>query len=137
MRRGEAELSVALRILSAEGWLAQRSKAVRARLRAIAKMRHFAKDERIYLVGDPPNGVFGLVSGSLKISYPRGDGENYTAHRAGSGFWIGDLALFSDQPRLVSVHAAEPTVSAHLPVQDLARLVREDPRLYADFYSLT
>jgi CRP-like cAMP-binding protein len=35
------------------------------------------------------------------------------------------------------VHAAEPTLTVHLSAQDLARLVREDPRLYADFYSLT
>ena len=106
-----------MRILSAQGWLAQRSKATRARLGTIAKLRNFAKDERVYLAGDPPNGVFGLVGGSINLSYPRGDGENYTVHRAGSGFWFGDLALFSDRPRLVSVHAAEPTVTVHLSVR--------------------
>lgn len=137
MKRDESGLAEAMRILCAQGWFAQRSEATRERLAAIAKLRNFAKDERIYLVGDTPNGIFGLVSGSLNISYPRGDGEDYTAHRAGSGFWFGDLALFSDQPRLVSVHAAEPTVMVHLAVPDLARLVREDPRLYADFYALT
>jgi CRP-like cAMP-binding protein len=134
---GDSDLSVALHALAAQGWFAQRSEATRARLSGIARLRHFAKDERLYLVGDAPNGVFGLVSGSLNISYPRGDGEDYTVHRAGAGFWFGDLALFSDQPRLVSAHAAEPTVTVHLASQDLARLVREDPRLYADFYSLT
>ncbi len=137
MKRDDSELASALRILSEQGWFAQRSEATRARLAAIAKLRHFAKDERIYLAGDMANGVFGLVSGSLNFSYPRGDGEDYTAHRAGVGFWVGDLALFSDQPRLVSAHAAEPTVTVHLPVNDLTRLVREDPRLYADFYALT
>jgi CRP-like cAMP-binding protein len=137
MKRGESDLAEAMRILGAQGWLAQRSKATRARLGTVAKLRNFAKDERVYLAGDPPNGIFGLVSGSLNISYPRGDGEDYTAHRAGPGFWFGDLALFSCQPRLVTVRAAEPAVMAHLPVPDLARLVREDPRLYADFYALT
>lgn len=134
---GGSDLAAALDALAAQGWFAQRSKATRALLGSIAKLRHFAKDERIYLVGDPPNGVFGLVSGSINISYPRGDGEDYTVHRAGSKFWFGDLALFSDQPRLVSIHAAEPTVTVHLASPDLARLVREDPRLYGDFYSLT
>jgi CRP-like cAMP-binding protein len=137
MKRGESDLAEAMRILSTQGWFSQRSKATRARLSTIAKLRHFAKDERVYLSGDPPNGIFGLISGSLNISYPRGDGEDYTVHRAGPGFWFGDLALFSHQPRLVTVRAAEPTAIAHLPVQDLARLVREDPRLYADFYTLT
>jgi len=89
------------------------------------------------LAGDPPNGVFGLVSGSLNLSIPRADGENYTVHRAGTGFWFGDLALFSQGTRLVSIHAAEPTRVVHLPVRDLRKLVEEDARLYADFYALT
>jgi CRP/FNR family transcriptional regulator, cyclic AMP receptor protein len=81
--------------------------------------------------------AFGLVSGSLNISFPRNDGEDYTLHRAGPGFWVGDLALFSKGPRLVSTRAAEPTQMVQLPVKDLARLVRDDPHLYADFYALT
>jgi CRP/FNR family transcriptional regulator, cyclic AMP receptor protein len=106
MNKSASDLASAIRVLEAQGWFSQRTKATRGRLAAIAKLCHFAKDELIYLAGDPPNGVFGLVSGSLNISYPRGDGEDYTAHRAGAGFWIGDVALFSEQPRLVSMRAA-------------------------------
>lgn len=130
-------LGPALETLSAQGWFSERSPEIRARLGAIAKLRNFAKNNRLYLAGDPPNGMFGLISGSLNISIPRADGDDYTAHRAGTGFWIGDLALFSQGPRLVSVHAAEPTLMVHLPAHELNRLVEEDPRLYADFYPLT
>lgn len=131
------DMASALDVLAGQGWFSKRSDGTRAKLGAIAKLRCFAKDDRIYLAGDPPNGMFGLISGSLNISIPRGDGENYTAHRAGTGFWLGDLALFSQGPRLVSVHAAEPTLMVHLPARALSRLVEEDPRLYADFYPLT
>jgi CRP-like cAMP-binding protein len=137
MNQGTADLDSALSVLASQGWFSQRSKAARVKLAAIAKLRRFAKDELIYHVGDAPNGVFGLISGSLNISYPRADGEDYTIHRAGSGFWVGDLALLSTAPRLVSIRAAEPTVLVQLPGQELARLVRDDPRLYADFYPLT
>ena len=131
------DLSRALEILAAQGWLSRRANEDRARLGAIAKLRCFAKGDRVYLAGDKPNGVFGLVSGSLNLSIPRADGEDYTVHRAGAGFWFGDLALFSQGIRLVSVHAAEPTVTVHFPAHDLRKLVEEDPRLYADFYALT
>jgi CRP-like cAMP-binding protein len=137
MTQASPELNSALRILEAQGWFSQRSKATRAKLSAIAKLRSFAKDERIYLAGDPANGVFGLVCGSLNISFPRGDGEDYAIHRAGAGFWIGDLAMLANKPRLVSVRAAEPTVMVQFSVQDLTKLLREDPRLYADFCELT
>lgn len=131
------DLVRALEILATQGWFSQRSAKTRAALGAIAKLRRFAKNDRIYLAGDAPNGMFGLISGSLNISIPRADGEDYTAHRAGAGFWIGDLALFSQGTRLVSVHAAEPTLMVQLPAHDLYLLVEEDPRLYAEFYPLT
>jgi CRP-like cAMP-binding protein len=137
MTPGRSDLASALRALAARGWLAERSKATRARLGAIAKLRNFTTGELIYLAGDAPNGVFGLVLGSLNVSFPRNDGEDYTLHRAGTGFWVGDLALFSSGVRLVSIRAAEPTLMVHLPVHDLAKLLRNDPRLYADFYALT
>ena len=137
MNPGRSDLAAAINVLVAQGWFSQRSEETRARLSAIAKLRNFAKDELVYLAGDAPNGVFGLVAGSLNVSFPRGDGEDYTLHRAGSGFWVGDLALFSSGVRLVSVRAAEPSLMVHLPVHDLEALIRDDPRLYADFYALT
>ena len=130
-------LSRALEIVSSQGWFSKRSAETQAQLSEIAKLRSFAKDDVIYLTGDAPNGVFGLVSGSLNVSIPRGDGEDYTIHRAGAGFWFGDLALISEAARLVSVHAAEPTVMVHLPARALKRLIARQPRLYADFYALT
>lgn len=137
MQKPLPSLDAALRILEKQGWFAQRSKETRALLGAIGKLRHFAKDEAIYLAGDAPNGVFGLVSGSLNISYPRADGEDYTVHRAGSGFWIGDAALFAKGTRLVSIRAAEPTTMVQLPFRELTRLLRDNARLYADFYALS
>ena len=91
MNPGRSDLAAAINVLAAQGWFSQRSEETRARLSAIAKLRNFAKDELVYLAGDPPNGVFGLVAGSLNVSFPRGDGEDYTLHRAGSGFWTAML----------------------------------------------
>jgi CRP/FNR family cyclic AMP-dependent transcriptional regulator len=137
MPQERANLAAALRALEEQGWFSQRSEATRAKLRAIAKLRNFSKNELVYMAGDAPNGVFGLVSGSLNVSFPQADGQDYTMHRAGCCFWVGDLALFSEGPRLVSVRAAEPTQMVQLPAKELARLVRDDPQLYADFYALT
>lgn len=131
------DLDEAVRLLEERGWFSQRSKEVRLRLRATAKLRLFEAGERIYLAGDRPNGVFGLVHGSIDISFPRSDGEDYVMHRAGAGFWIGDLAVLSGGVRLVSIRAAEPTSMIQLPAQDLNRLISDDPLLYADFYALT
>jgi CRP-like cAMP-binding protein len=100
-------------------------------------VRDFQEDEPLYLEGDTPNGVFGLVSGSLNLSIPRSDGEDFVFHRAQVGFWVGDLALFADATRLVSIRAAEPSRLVHLPAERILQLVDRHPGLHRDFYRLT
>ncbi|BAQ18198.1 Crp/Fnr family transcriptional regulator [Methyloceanibacter caenitepidi] len=137
MKKDAWNLERALEVLCSRGWLSERGKEIQKRLAGIARLRIFEAHEPIYLAGQNPNGVFGLVEGSVKLAFPRNDGEDYIAHYAGTGFWFGDLALFSNAPRLVSIHAAEPTTMVQLSPQGIARLVREDPKLHADFYALT
>jgi len=137
MTTNVSDLDGALRILQSRGWFSERSKETQRRLADIAKLRTFATNQPVYLTGEAPNGIFGLVQGSINIAFPRNDGEDYIAHHAGSGFWVGDLALFAKGPRLVSIHAAEPTTMVQLRPRDVARLVREDPKLHTDFYALT
>lgn len=137
MKKAPWDLDGALRVLQAHGWYSERSKETQKKLAGIARLRTFDTRQPIYLTGQVPNGVFGLVDGSIKIAFPRNDGEDYIAHHAGSGFWAGDLAFFASAPRLVSIHAAEPTTMVQLQPQGIKRLLREDPRLHTDFYVLT
>ena len=137
MKNGSWDLESALSVLRSHGWFSQRSEETQKRLAGIARLRSFDTNEPIYLSGQAPNGVFGLVQGSTNAAFPRNDGEEYIAHHSGAGSWIGDLALFADAPRLVSLHAAEPTVMVQLQPQGILRLVKEDPRLHADFYALS
>ncbi|ODA66720.1 cAMP-activated global transcriptional regulator CRP [Methyloligella halotolerans] len=130
-------LTEALTILEQRGWFAGRGADKQKRFASIARLKHYDAGEAVYLMGDVPTGIFGLVTGSLDCSFPRSDGEDYVMHRAGAGFWVGDLALLSEKPRLISIYAAEPTTLVQLPIQELSNLVREDPSLYADFYQLT
>lgn len=120
-----------------EGWFAERSEESRRQLASIAVIRDYDHDEPLYLAGDPPNGVFGLVSGSLNLSIPRPDGEDFVFHRAKSGFWVGDLALFAGATRLISVRAAEPSRLIHLPADRIRQLADLYPTLHQDFYRLT
>jgi CRP-like cAMP-binding protein len=45
--------------------------------------------------------------------------------------------MFAKGVRLVSVRAAEPTTMVQLPIRELMRLLRDDARLYGDFYALS
>ncbi|OSP55290.1 hypothetical protein BV911_08230 [Pseudoruegeria sp. SK021] len=124
-------------VATSSGWFSTRSQHTRDRLSNIAKLHVFDAGQSIYRFGDPANGIFGLVSGSFEIMIPRADGMDITIYKADPGYWIGDLAQFSGETRLVSLVAAELTQVLHLPQPELVQLLAEDPRLYADFYELS
>jgi CRP-like cAMP-binding protein len=130
-------LDQAWQLLESSGWLAELDSARRQRLRAIARMRVCEADEYLYLPGDSPDGVYGLVEGTLDVLVPRLDGEEQLVHRAEAGFWIGDLALFARQRRLVGVRARSNCRLVYLPQDQLQLVIREEPGLIGDFYMLT
>jgi CRP-like cAMP-binding protein len=135
--QGSPDLASALRVLASQGWFSQRSKATRDRLSDIGRLRKFAGRDLICQAGGPPVGLFGLVSGTVSISLPRGDGERYTVKRSDAGFWSGNFPPLSYGLRFACLHTVSPTVMVHLSHHDLTRLVREDPRLYADLFELS
>ena len=124
-------------ILLATGWLAERAPAVQTLLLSGAQRRRFEKGEQVYAVGDPADGLYGLISGSFEITVPGDDGVETLIHRADTGFWIGDLALFADQPRLVSIAATAPTETLFLPQPFIRNAVTQNTDLLRDFYDLT
>ena len=130
-------VSSAWPVLESRGWLGGRSTEVREALRGIARVHALESGQYLYAAGSKPNGVFGLVEGAIDIGIPRADGEELIVHRADPGFWIGDLALFADQLRLVSVRAVTSSRFVHLPQERLLRLVQERPAVVNDFYELT
>lgn len=137
MGSGEVSLASALAIVSKRGWFSDRTDAFRSDVARIARLRRFAPGEPIYLFGDEPDGIYGLVEGGLDVAIPRADGMDLTAHRADPGFWVGDLAMFVGQTRLVSLIAASRTQVIHLPQNALQRLVEAEPDYLRDFYALT
>jgi CRP-like cAMP-binding protein len=124
-------------LLHRTGWLAGRAPETRAALLAGGRLRQFDAGETVYRYDDPPDGMYALLSGSLSVAIPNDIGSEYTIYQASPGFWIGDLALFSDQKRLVSVTAVTEAKVFFVPQAHLAKLVRDRPALLRDFYVLT
>lgn len=124
-------------MLARRGWLGGRSPAVRDLLRPFARLREFAAGDVLYRADDLPNGVFGLVDGVLEIAVPGMDGEEGLFHRAEPGFWVGDLALFAGQRRLVTIRAAGRCIVVHLSQEGLGSVIAKNPAVTRDFYELS
>ena len=77
----------------------------------------FRAGATIYSVGDPPGGMYGLVSGKFAISIAPGERGAHIAHFARSGTWFGEAAAFTEQPRRIG----SPMVCSEQSIGQLAR----------------
>lgn len=136
-KKRSKSLMEACAVLSKMGWLSTRSEKTRALILAKARIRNFSENQPLYSAGDSANGLFGMISGGVRLYVSGRDGDHVIGHRAETGFWVGDLALFADQKRLISVVAACETKTVWIPQAALLELVQLHPDLYRDFYDLT
>ncbi len=98
--------TISLEPLDRVGWLAAQPESFRDWVSRVARWRDVEAGEFLFQAGDPSDGLFGLASGSLEITFPLVAEEPVVIYRAEVGFWIGDNAELADEPRLVSVMAA-------------------------------
>jgi CRP-like cAMP-binding protein len=116
------------------GWLANQPAAFRAWTAEHARWRRFAAGETIYLAGDQPDGMYGLGSGALEVTFPLLGDEPVTIHRAEPGFWIGEAAMMAGATRMVSLSAAVESRVLHIPVGPLRELLDREPGVWRVLY---
>lgn len=100
----------------------------------LGRWREFGAREIIYAAGSQPDGLYGLASGTLEISFPLVGEEEVTLHRAEPGFWIGESAILAGQRRLVTLTAATHVKAMFLPQVELRRMIEAEPRHWGAFY---
>jgi CRP/FNR family transcriptional regulator, cyclic AMP receptor protein len=79
-------------------------------LAGLMRPRPYAKDEVIYLRGDPGTAFYVIASGKVKIALTSPDGKELILRRLGPGGFHGELALLDDEPRSADAIATEPSV---------------------------
>ena len=101
-----------------------------ARANGIRRSQNIEAQRRTVLfnAGDPPSGVYGIVSGVVKLSLPStARGEKVIA-LLGPGESFGMSALLSNKPHVVSAIAARDCTLLHIPQSSAVRAMRRDPK---------
>lgn len=144
LRNGDCPISINLESrlqkispLDTVGWLASQPLDLRIWAAEVGRWREFDGGQFIYHAGDPSDGIYGLGSGSLHLTFPLISEEPVIIHRGEVGFWIGDNAELAAVPRLVSVTAATDCRLFHLPSRAVQSLLREHPAHWRSFYALS
>jgi CRP-like cAMP-binding protein len=117
-------------------WFQRASAERRTALLGVGRVRQFKDQQRVYRFGDPPNGLYGLVSGDVRlIGYPAA-GRELLVLRLKPGGWFGELSTIDGGPRPQDAVSFGPSKVLHIPSRAFERLSRADPEILADLARL-
>jgi CRP-like cAMP-binding protein len=101
-----------------------------AELQAMAEHaieRRLARDEILFLAGDEAQGLFVIVSGSLRAFREGVDGREQVIHVERAGATIAELPVFDDKPYPSTVAAEEETLVLFLDKREVKSLCLKYP----------
>lgn len=94
--------------MSSDPWFGSLEEVERAEILANSDVVRLNEREYVFRKGDNPNGFFGLVRGSLKVSTLRSDGKEGILGVLEPGNWFGEASVVDGRPRSHDVIAVGP-----------------------------
>ena len=84
--------------------------------------------------GDPPCGIYFVDRGQVRAELPLPSGETTRLRTMGEGTIIGELGFYLQEPASANVITELPSTLYYLPMQALAKMEQNDPKLAAVFH---
>ena len=123
--------------LDKTGWLSDQPEAFRSWVADAAHWCRFGAGEFVFLAGDQSDGVYGLASGTVEITFPLYAAEPVAVYFAEVGFWAGESAELAEDPRHVSLMSVTESRMLHLTGSAIRALLSQQPRHWRSFYQLS
>lgn len=93
-----------------------------------ARVRHFARGERIFDIGDAADHLYVMVSGEARDSIVSADGGELTNSLWGPGMIVGEPGFFApDTTRVMALTAVDPVVLLTLARPDVMPFIERHP----------
>ncbi|MEK7285543.1 MAG: Crp/Fnr family transcriptional regulator [Chloroflexota bacterium] len=102
--------------------------ADRGELASRMRVRQFARDEVVFHRDDPAGHFFVIVAGTVKLTGADESGREVVIAILRGGDVFGELELFDDQPRSVTVTAITETQALALGREDFFEVLERNPR---------
>jgi CRP-like cAMP-binding protein len=122
-------------VLAEVGLFADLSPTELENLALLMRPRAYAKDEVIYLRGDPGTAFYLIISGKVKIALTSPDGKELILRRMGPGAFHGELALLDEEPRSADAIALEESVLLVLQRDAFRQFLQNHPAAAASLLS--
>lgn len=119
-----------LPVLQSGRWFAQLPPDFAHTLLALGQLRHLQAGEVLFLRGDAPCGLYGMVRGAVSISGTGGrpdEARSALLIRLEPPHWFGEISVFDNSARTHDAHATEPSTLLHVPHERLQQWLRAHP----------
>lgn len=126
-RRSYATTRAEPELLAQVGLFADLSSAELIGLAACMRPRPYARDEVVYLKGDPGTAFYVIASGRVKIALTSPDGKELILRRLAPGDFHGELALLDDEPRSADAIMTETGVQLVLQRDTFRQFLADHP----------
>jgi CRP/FNR family cyclic AMP-dependent transcriptional regulator len=120
----------ACRFLTARGWLARSPAKVRDAVLERCNLEDFERGQRVYSIGDPPTGLWGVVTGGFALEFATSEHGPHFAHSFRPGMWFGEGESFAPRPHFATISATRTSRCMHLPLPALEAVARDHPLIW-------
>lgn len=110
--------------------------ATLARIAALGIRRLYRKGETIFAQSDPGDGLYGVVTGRVRISASSADGKELFLNIMEPGDTFGEIALLDGRPRTASANATAASDVVVIPRDQFMGLLRREPELVSHVLEL-
>ncbi len=122
--------------LSKNPWLAALPARARAELISVAKIRRFAEHERVHSKGGEPDGLYGLLSGEVRVSASSYAGDEIVFTRLRPGQWFGEIGILDGGEKTHDAHAVAMSELAILPRKAILDVCLRNPEVHRALVAL-
>lgn len=119
--------------LERSAWFRGLPDALRAALRAAGRVRTVRAGERLFMRGDPDDGVYCVLEGAVRVGAASMGGREALLAVVGPTSWFGEITLFDGGPRTHDAYAERDSTLFHVPRAPLAALLDATPAWWHAF----
>lgn len=121
-----------MRALERDPWFASLGPDLVELMLSLAVERKFRANEIVYSANDAPSGIYGVLSGGVRLSQYTASGKHILFSTFSPGAWFGVISEFDGLPRPHNAVTVKPTRLLHLSSAAFREIVSRDWRYCFD-----
>ena len=122
-----------LAVLGRSAWFRTAPETLRTQLVQLGRMERLQAGERLFMRGDPDDGLYCVLDGLMRISAASFAGKEALLAVIEPANWFGEIALFDGGARTHDAYAERDSLLFHLPRAELVVLLERSPQYWHCF----